>query len=42
MAQLGFWDTEAHPARFVVEPGTFGLYIGGSLQATRELTFVVL
>ena len=39
---LGFWDTEADPARFVVEPGTFGLYIGGSLQATRELTFEVL
>ena len=42
MEQLGFWDTEAYPARFVVEPGTFGLYIGGSLQATRELTFEVL
>jgi beta-glucosidase len=40
--QLGFWDVEAHPARFVVEPGTFGLYIGGSLHATQELTFEVV
>jgi hypothetical protein len=39
--QLGFWDAEAHPARFVVEPGTFGLYIGAGLRATRELTFEV-
>jgi beta-glucosidase len=42
MEQLGFWDTEAHPARFTVEPGTFGLYVGGSLHATRELTFEVI
>jgi beta-glucosidase len=42
MEQFGFWDTEAQPARFTVEPGTFGLYVGGSLQATRELTFEVL
>jgi beta-glucosidase len=42
MEQLGFWDAEAHPARFVVEPGTFGLYIGSSLRATRELTLEVL
>jgi len=42
MEQLGFWDTEAYPARFVVEPGTFGLYIGGSLQGIRELTLEVL
>jgi hypothetical protein len=35
-------DVEANPARFVVEPGTFGLYIGGSLRVTRELTFEVL
>jgi Fibronectin type III-like domain len=40
--QLGFWDTEASPARFVVEPGTFGLYIGASLQGTCELTFEVV
>jgi hypothetical protein len=32
---------KANPARFVVEPGAFGLYIGGSLRATRELTFEV-
>ena len=42
MEQLGFWDTEAHPARFTVEPGTFGLYIGASLRATQELTFEVV
>ena len=40
--QLGFWDVEANPARFVVEAGTFALYIGASLYATRELTFEVL
>jgi beta-glucosidase len=40
--QLGFWDAEAYPARFVVEPGTFGLYIGASLRATQELTFEVV
>ena len=39
--QLGFWDAEAVPARFVVEPGTFGLYVGGSLRDARELTFEV-
>jgi hypothetical protein len=32
----------AFPARFVVEPGTFGFSIGGSLRAARELTFEVL
>ena len=42
LEQLGFWDAEAHPARFVVEPGTFGLYIGGSLHATQELVFEVV
>ena len=42
LEQLGFWDTEAHPARFVVEPGKFGLYIGGSLHATQELVFEVV
>jgi beta-glucosidase len=42
MEQLGFWDTEEHPARFTVEPGTFGLYIGASLRATQELTFEVV
>ena len=42
MEQLGFWDTEAHPSRFTVEPGTFGLYIGASLRATQELTFEVV
>jgi beta-glucosidase len=42
MEQLGFWDTEAHPDRFTVEPGTFGLYIGASLRATQELTFEVV
>ena len=42
LEQLGFWDTEAHPARFTVEPGAFGLYIGGSLRATQELTFEVV
>jgi beta-glucosidase len=42
LEQLGFWDTETYPARFVVEPGTFGLYIGGSLQATQALTFEVV
>jgi hypothetical protein len=26
----------------VVEPGTFGLYIGGSLHATQELVFGVV
>ncbi len=40
--QLGFWDTEANPARFTVEPGTFTLYIGGSLHSTQELTFEVV
>ena len=39
--QLGFWDAEEHPARFVVEPGTFGLYIGSSLHATSELTMEI-
>jgi beta-glucosidase len=39
--QLGFWDAEANPARFAVEPGTFGLFMGGSLRATQELTFEV-
>jgi len=42
MEQLGFWDTETYPARFVVEPGTFGLYIGSSLHATQELAFEVV
>ena len=41
MEQLGIWDTEANLARFVVEPGTFGLCIGASLRATHELTFEV-
>ncbi len=40
--QLGFWDTEANPARLTVEPGTFTLYIGGSLHSTQELTFEVV
>ena len=40
--QLGFWDAEANPARLVVEPGTFALYIGSSLHATRELTLEVV
>ena len=40
--QLGFWDAEVNPARFVVETGTFALYIGSSLQATYELTFEVI
>jgi beta-glucosidase len=39
--QLGFWDVEADPARFTVEPGTFALYIGSSLHAVHELTFEV-
>ncbi len=39
--QLGFWDAGADPARFVVEPGTFALYLGSSLHATQELTFEV-
>ena len=39
--QLGFWDVEANPARFVVETGTFAFYIGSSLHATHELTFEV-
>jgi len=42
LEQLGFWDAEAYPARLVVEPGTFGLYIGGSLHATQELVFEVV
>jgi hypothetical protein len=42
MEQLGFWDAEEHPARFVIEPGTFGLYLGSSLLAVNELTFEVL
>ena len=40
--QLGFWDAEADPARFVVEPGTFALYLGGDLHATHELPFEVV
>jgi len=40
--QLGFWDAGAYPARFVVEPGTFGLYVGASLRVTQELTLEVL
>ena len=40
--QLGFWDTEANPTRFTVEPGTFTLHIGGSLHSTQELTFEVV
>lgn len=40
--EFGFWDAEVQPAGFTVEPGTFGLYIGGSLQAARELTFEVI
>ena len=39
--QLGFWDVEADPARFTIEPGVFALYIGASLHATHELTFEV-
>ena len=39
--QLGFWDAEADPARFTIEPGAFALYIGASLHATQELTFEV-
>ncbi|MFY9927995.1 MAG: glycoside hydrolase family 3 N-terminal domain-containing protein [Streptosporangiaceae bacterium] len=39
--QLGFTDTEEHPVRFTVEPGTFGLFVGGSLQTASELTFEV-
>jgi beta-glucosidase len=39
--QFSFWDAEANPARFVVEPGTFVLYVGSSLLATHELTFEV-
>ena len=39
--QLGFWDVEASPAQFVVESGTFALFIGSSLHATHELTFEV-
>jgi beta-glucosidase len=39
--QLGFWDAEADPARFTVEPGAFAFYIGSSLHATRELSFEV-
>jgi beta-glucosidase len=39
--QLGFWDVEADPPRFTVEPGAFALYIGSSLHATHELTFEV-
>ena len=39
--QLGFWDAETDPARFTVEPGTFALYIGGSLHTTQELSFEV-
>jgi len=42
LEQFGFWDVEASPVRFVVEPGTFGLYVGASLQATQELTFEVV
>jgi beta-glucosidase len=40
--QLGFWDVEANPARFVVEPGTFTLYVGSSLDASHELTLEVV
>jgi beta-glucosidase len=40
--QLGFWDAESDPARFTVEPGAFALYIGGSLNATQELSFEVI
>ena len=42
MELLRFSDAEANTSRFGVVRGTFGLYIGGSLQATRELTFEVL
>lgn len=42
LEQLGFWDTEVNPARFIIEPGTFGLYFGASLRATQELTFEVV
>jgi beta-glucosidase len=40
--ELGFWDAESNPARFVVEPGTFAVYIGPSLSATRELTVEIV
>jgi beta-glucosidase len=42
LEQLGFWDVEERPARFVVEPGTFALYVGSSLHATQELTLEVV
>ena len=42
LEQLGFWGVEEHPARFAVEPGTFALYVGGSLHATQELTLEVV
>jgi len=39
--QLAFWDAGEHPARFVVEPGMFALYVGSSLRAVRELSLEV-
>jgi beta-glucosidase len=40
--ELGFWDAESNPARFVVEPGTFAVYIGTSLAVCRELTVEIV
>lgn len=33
--QLGFWSTDAAPARFVVEPGLFRIHVGSTLDTTR-------
>jgi beta-glucosidase len=40
--ELGFWDAESNPARFVVEPGTFAVHIGPSLSVTRALTVEIV
>ena len=39
--QLAFWYAGEHPARFVVEPGMFAVYIGSSLRAVHELSLEV-
>ncbi|MET0974751.1 MAG: glycoside hydrolase family 3 N-terminal domain-containing protein [Leifsonia sp.] len=39
--QLGFWVTDAAPARFVVEPGLFRLHVGSTLETTRAVELLV-
>jgi beta-glucosidase len=40
-ADLGFWDDGA-PPRFVVEPGEFDLYVGGSLTSAQPVRLTVV